>query len=140
MDLLQILIVDDDPLDAEMFECCWEKTDVALNVTVVDDGTKAIQYLHKEKPYDKATRPDLILLDLNMPIKNGRETLVEIKQHDQFKEIPIIVLTSSNLKADIESCQEAGADAYLVKPMGIKEYSKVIKTVQNFLEKKRPLK
>ena len=132
---LRLLIVDDDPLDVEMFKYCCDQTTQKIDCVLMEDGVHAMEYLRNEGVHQAAVRPDIILLDLNMPLKDGRETLSEIRGDGNLKSIPVIILTSSNLKSDIKNCRASGADAYLTKPVGIKGYAKVVEAVQTFCEK-----
>ncbi|MGN6544063.1 MAG: response regulator, partial [Aureliella sp.] len=98
---IDILLVEDSPTDALLTKRALAHAKLINRLHIVDDGVKAMQFLHKQEPYTDAPRPNLILLDLNLPKKNGREVLAEIKADDELKTIPVIVLTSSNAEEDV---------------------------------------
>lgn len=99
---------------------------------MVEDGTEALNYLHRRYPYTNAHRPDLILLDLNLPRKSGQEVLAEIKQHERFKRIPVIVLSSSSMQEDVHRAYGAHANCYVVKPVNFYNYSQVVQQIESF--------
>jgi len=129
---INVLLVDDDAGDVELTRegLLDAKVDITLNV--VDDGEKAIKYLRHEPPYENAARPDLVLLDLNMPRKDGRETLLEIKTDEKLRSIPVVVLTTSDAETDIAKCYDAGANCYITKPIGFEAFITVVKALENF--------
>jgi chemotaxis family two-component system response regulator Rcp1 len=129
---INLLLVDDDPGDVELTLEVMSLSKLKLNINVVEDGVKAISYLQKEGSYREATSPDLILLDLNMPRKNGREVLDFIKNDDTLKTIPVVILTTSDNEEDIERTYELGASCYITKPVGLEEFQKVVKAFDEF--------
>jgi chemotaxis family two-component system response regulator Rcp1 len=129
---INLLLVDDDPGDVDLTLEVMSLSKLKLNINVVEDGVKAISYLQKEGIYREATSPDLILLDLNMPRKNGREVLDFIKNDDTLKTIPVVILTTSDNEEDIERTYELGASCYITKPVGLKEFQKVVKAFDEF--------
>lgn len=129
---VEILLVEDDPVDAELTRESLKEAKVFVNLRVVDDGDKALSYLGREGPYAGAVRPDLILLDLNMPKKDGREVLRAIKGDGDLRSIPVVVLTTSEEEMDIVKCYSLGANCYITKPVGFEEFIQVIKSLKNF--------
>jgi len=106
-------------IDAMFYRLSGAFSHTLLNLTVVNDGVEALDYLRKQNGYAKATRPDLILLDLNMPRKDGREVLAELKIDDNLKTIPVVVLTISEADQDILKSYELGCNCYVTKPVGL---------------------
>ena len=129
---VQVLLVEDDPADVELTREGLKDSKMHININVVDDGVKAMQYLKKEAPYSDVVRPDLIILDLNMPKKDGRAVLQEIKNNEDLKCIPVVVLTTSQDAWDIQKCYEMGANCWITKPIGLEEFIKIVGTVQDF--------
>jgi len=116
---IEVLLVEDDPGDVELTQESLLGSKLKINQTVVNDGVEALDYLRKQNGYAKATRPDLILLDLNMPRKDGREVLAELKIDDNLKTIPVVVLTISEADQDILKSYELGCNCYVTKPVGL---------------------
>jgi two-component system response regulator len=129
---VDILLVEDDPGDVELTREGLKTAKMLINLNVVDDGIKALKYLRKEAPYAGAVRPDLILLDLNLPRKDGRETLKEIRADENFKGIPVVVLTTSEADTDIAKCYDLGANCYITKPVGFEAFTRVVKALEDF--------
>lgn len=125
----QILFVEDNPADVRLFRQALIDTGARPQITVVDDGEDAADLLFKRGQYAGAKPPDLILLDLNLPKKNGLELLKEIRTHPDLKRIPVIVLTSSASHSDINSAYESGANMYLLKPSNLDEVERLMDTV-----------
>lgn len=129
---ISVLLVEDDPGDVELTTELLNGSKLKLNLNVVEDGEKAMKYLRKEEEYADKPRPDLILLDLNLPRKNGREVLKEIKSDPQLKRIPVIILTTSQAEQDIIETYDLGASSYVTKPVGLEELKKVVKAIDEF--------
>jgi CheY-like chemotaxis protein len=129
---LQILVVDDDDADALMISEALENADTDANVDRVADGREALDYLRREGAYPGASRPDLILLDLNMPRMDGRETLAAIKSDDRLKAIPVIILTTSGAAPDIVASYQHRANAYVTKPFGLDEFETTVRQINRF--------
>jgi two-component system, chemotaxis family, response regulator Rcp1 len=129
---IRVLLVEDDPGDVELTLEVLDIEKVKLDLNVVEDGVEALAYLRKQGKYAEATRPDLILLDLNMPRKDGRETLDEIKQDDELKSIPVVILTTSDSDEDILRTYTHGASCYIKKPVGLNEFHTVVKSIEQF--------
>lgn len=129
---VEILLVEDDPADVELTKEGLKTAKMAINLYAVDDGIKALQYLRGEGPYSSAVRPDLILLDLNLPKKSGSEVLREIKSDPSLKSIPVVVLTTSDADTDIAKCYDLGANCYITKPVGFDAFIKVVNRLEEF--------
>lgn len=129
---INLLLVDDDPGDVELTLEVMDLSKLKLNIDVVVDGVEALEYLHKTGKYAEANTPDLILLDLNMPRKNGREVLDYIKNHDELKRIPVVILTTSSREEDVVKTYMLGASCYITKPVGLDEFQKVVKAFDEF--------
>jgi len=129
---LRILLMEDDAGDAEIIREAFRDARVALTIDHVPDGEKGMSYLRREGSYAGAGRPDLILLDLNMPFKDGREVLTELKNDAGLCAIPVLVLSTSDADRDIAASYGLGANCYLKKPLGLDDFTEVIKSVENF--------
>jgi CheY-like chemotaxis protein len=129
---LQILVVDDDDADALMIEEALDSGEMHTTVNRVADGREALDYLHRVEPYADAHRPDLILLDLNMPRMDGRETLAAIKNDDALKAIPVVILTTSGAAPDIVSSYQHRANAYVTKPFGLDDFEATVRQIDRF--------
>jgi two-component system, chemotaxis family, response regulator Rcp1 len=102
------------------------------NLNVMTDGVQALSYLHRESPYEEATRPDIILLDLNLPLKDGKQVLKEIKDDESLKRIPVVILTTSEDERDIHTMYGLHANCYVRKPVELDEFISVIKAIDDF--------
>jgi two-component system response regulator len=129
---VEILLVEDDAGDIDLTEEALEESKIQVNLNVVRDGAEAIAYLRREGKYANTTRPDLILLDLNLPRKDGREVLQDIKSDENLKLIPVVVLTTSDADEDIFKSYNLGANCYVSKPLGIEEFIKIVMSIQDF--------
>jgi CheY-like chemotaxis protein len=129
---LQILVVDDDDADALMISEALEASNNQASIERVSDGREAMDYLRREGQYHSAMRPDLILLDLNMPRMDGRETLAAIKSDEQLKAIPVVVLTTSGATPDIVSSYQHRANAYVTKPFGLDDFEATVRQIDRF--------
>jgi CheY-like chemotaxis protein len=129
---LEILVVDDDDADALMISEALEGSEQQTTVNRVADGREALDYLLRTAPYEDAQRPDLILLDLNMPRMDGRETLAAIKSDERLKTIPVVILTTSGAAPDIASSYQHRANAYVTKPFGLDEFEATVRTIDRF--------
>lgn len=127
----EILMIEDDPGDVEIVKGLL-KQKKNVNINHVDDGTKALQYLRKQEPYATAGRPDLILLDLNLPNITGRQVLQAIKIDASLRVIPVVVHSTSDADRDIFECYLLGANCYVTKPMLHSEFSKLINSLYEF--------
>ncbi len=129
---IEVLLVEDDTGDVELTKEALVESKLKMNLTVVNDGVEALDYLRKQNGYANAVRPDLILLDLNMPRKDGREVLAELKVDENLKTIPVVVLTTSDADLDILKSYGLGCNCYVTKPVGLEQFTKVIQTIENF--------
>ena len=130
--LIQILIVEDSPSDAFIVKEALKQSQELVQVLIVHDGVEATDFLLRRGKYAEAPRPDVILLDLNMPRKDGREVLAEIKSHDRLKSIPVIVLTSSSAPQDIAKAYSLHANCYLAKPADFAQFKEMIRAIETF--------
>lgn len=129
---LHVLIVDDDDADSLMIEEALEGATVPPITTRVSDGRQALDFLHKRGYFGQAHRPDLVLLDLNMPRMSGHDVLAAVKSDQNLKTIPIVVLTTSNADADIVGSYGRHANAYVTKPMDLESFETVVRLVNQF--------
>jgi two-component system response regulator len=128
----EILLVEDDPADVELTRETMADAKVVTHLHVVGDGLEALAFLRREGKYADAPRPDLILLDLNLPRMDGRTFLSEIRGDDRFKSIPIVVLTTSQAEEDILKSYRLGANCYITKPVGLVEFARVVSAIEDF--------
>jgi two-component system, chemotaxis family, response regulator Rcp1 len=129
---IEILLVEDNPGDAELTREALKVAKVANRLHVVDDGAEAVDFLFKKGKFSDAPRPDIVLLDLNLPKKDGREVLSEIKQNKEISEIPVVVLTTSQAEEDILRAYQLHANCYITKPVDFGQFLRVISTIQDF--------
>ncbi len=129
---IHILLAEDNPGDARLTIEGFKDAKVKNEITVVEDGIEALAYLRRQGKYANAVRPDLILLDLNMPRKDGREVLSEIKSDDNLKSIPVLVFTVSSADKDILNSYGLHANAFITKPIDLDEFIKVVKSLEDF--------
>jgi chemotaxis family two-component system response regulator Rcp1 len=129
---VEILLVEDNPGDARLAKEALKDAKVLNTMNWVQDGVEAMDYLRKEGKYSKALRPDLILLDLNMPRKDGREVLKEIKEDTALRRIPVVILTVSKAEEDIVKSYNLHANAFVTKPVDLTQFLEVVKGIENF--------
>ena len=129
---IEVLLVEDDPGDVLMTQEAFEEHKVGNRLTVVSDGAEALAYLRREGQYAEAVRPDLILLDLNLPRRDGREVLEEIKKDADLCQIPVVVLTTSQADEDILRSYQLHANAYVTKPVDFERFISVIRQIDEF--------
>jgi CheY-like chemotaxis protein len=129
---MEILLVEDSPTDALMAKAALTRLQERINVHVVEDGVEAEDFLHRRGQYAEAPRPDIILLDLNLPRKDGRELLTEIKADDRLKSIPVVILTTSKSEEDILESYELHASSYIVKPVDFPKFAEVVQTIDRY--------
>lgn len=129
---IEILLVEDNPGDVRLTREALKEGKVLNNLDVVEDGVEALAFLNREGKYADAPRPELILLDLNLPIKDGHNVLAEIKTNGDLKRIPVVVLTSSQAEEDIIKSYELNANCYIAKPVGLDQFIKVVKSIDDF--------
>lgn len=129
---IEVLLVDDDDDDVRLTQKALEQDRVLTRIHRVDDGAEAISFLQREPPYEDAPQPDLILLDLNMPRMDGREVLQRVKEHDVWKLIPVVVLTSSDDDADVIKSYEHRANSYVTKPVDLLQFREALKSLRQY--------
>ena len=129
---IEILLVEDNPGDADLAREALENGKLLNNLYVVEDGEKAMAFLKNEGQYAALPRPDLVLLDLNLPRKDGREVLAEIKADDDLKRIPVVILTTSAAEEDILRSYNLHANCYVTKPIDLNQFLKVVKSIEDF--------
>ena len=129
---IEILFVEDNPGDVRLTQEALREAKMRVNVRVVWDGEEAIEYLRKEGQYADALRPDLILLDLNLPKKSGREVLAEIKADRDLRSIPVVILTSSKAEEDIAKTYNLHANCYVTKPADLDQFIRVVQSIESF--------
>ncbi len=130
--LIHILLVDDDPGDVRLTLEALRRSKLYSSIDTVENGEEALAYLRREARYAGARRPDLVLLDLNMPRKDGRETLAEIKADPDLRQIPVVVLTTSSAESDVLKSYDLGANCYITKPVDLSQFMKVIQETESF--------
>ncbi len=128
----EILLVEDNPADVRLTMEAMRESKMRNRVTVVGDGEQALDYLQRRGPYATAVRPDLILLDLNLPKKDGREVLQEIKAVEELRRIPVVVLTTSKAEEDICRTYDLHANCYITKPMDLDRFIEVVQQIEGF--------
>ncbi len=129
---IDILLVEDSPGDIRLTQEAFQVAKLRNTLHVTTDGEEAMAFLRREGRYPRAPRPDLILLDLNLPEKDGRATLAEIKADEDLKTIPVLILTMSSADTDILSAYQLRANCYITKPVDLGGYTKVVRSVENF--------
>lgn len=130
--IIEILLVEDNPGDVRLTREALREGKVLNNLNVATDGQEAIEFLRKEGEYGDVPRPDLILLDLNLPKKDGRELLAEIKADESLKRIPIVVLTTSQAEKDVIQSYNLGVNCYVTKPVDLDQFIYVVKSIEDF--------
>jgi chemotaxis family two-component system response regulator Rcp1 len=130
--VVEILLVEDNPADVRLTLEAFKEGRVLNHINVVGDGEQAMAYLRREGAYAQAAAPNLILLDLNLPKKDGREVLTEIKNDPKLKKIPVVVLTTSSAERDITSAYGAFASCYIKKPVELEEFLRVVHMIEGF--------
>ncbi len=129
---VEILLVEDNPADMLMTRAAFEDFRITNTLHVVEDGVEAMAYLHQEGEFAGMPRPDLIMLDLNLPRMNGREVLAEIKANPALRTIPVVVLTTSKAEQDILQAYDLHANSYIVKPVGFVNFVEAIKSIKDY--------
>lgn len=129
---VELLLVEDSPSDAGLARAALKEAAVPINVHLVEDGEEAMRFLRHAPGYVDAPRPDIVLLDLNMPKKDGREVLADIRSDDDLDAIPVIVLTTSGLPEDVIESYKLKANCYVQKPVDLTEFMNAIKSLDNF--------
>ena len=128
----QVLLVEDDPGDAQLVRIAWEECRLNAALRTVRDGTQALAFLRRHAPYEQAPRPDLVLLDLNLPRMDGREFLSIVKTDPVLMPIPVCVLTTSRAETDVQQAYALMANAYVPKPLSIADFVDMVRTIESF--------
>jgi two-component system, chemotaxis family, response regulator Rcp1 len=131
-DAIEVLLVEDSPGDVRLTREAFKDAKIHINLHVASDGVEAMAFLNHEGQYADSRRPDLILLDLNLPKKDGRQVLQEIKESPALKSIPVVILTTSASEADILGSYEFHANCYISKPVDLDGFLKVVQSIDNF--------
>ncbi len=129
---IQVLLVEDNPADVDLAREALEASRLHLEISVATDGIDAIEFLHGRGRHTGVPRPDLILLDLNLPRKSGRELLAEIKMNQELKRIPVVVLSSSEAEKDILQSYNLGANCYVTKPVDLRIFQSIVQGIEGF--------
>jgi CheY-like chemotaxis protein len=129
---IRILLIEDNPADVRLTRENLKDSKIRNNLYVVSDGADAMAFLRREGKFGNAARPDLILLDLNRPKKDGREVLTEIKSDDKLRSIPVVVLTISKAEEDVLKTYDLHANCYITKPIDLEQFAKVVKSIEDF--------
>jgi two-component system, chemotaxis family, response regulator Rcp1 len=129
---VEILLIEDNPGDVDLTKEALQEAKVSNRLHVVDDGAKAVDFLYKRGEYADVPRPDIILLDLNLPKKDGRQVLEEVKADPQLAEIPVVILTTSQAEEDIIRSYQLHANCYITKPVDFKQFMRVVKSIEEF--------
>jgi two-component system, chemotaxis family, response regulator Rcp1 len=129
---IQVLLVEDNPGDVRLTKEALKEGKLLNQLTVVGDGVEALSFLRKEGKYADAVQPELILLDLNLPKKDGREVLAEIKADPKLRRIPVVVLTTSSAEEDILKIYDLHANCYITKPVDLEQFMGVVKSIEDF--------
>jgi len=131
-DMIEILLVEDNPGDARLAKEALKESSIRNNLHIVDDGEKAVEFLYNRGSYGLAPKPDLILLDLNLPKLSGHQVLGIIKAEENLRMIPVVVLSMSRAEKDIEEAYKLNANCFVTKPLDLDEFIQVFATIQSF--------
>jgi chemotaxis family two-component system response regulator Rcp1 len=129
---IEILLVEDNPGDSRLAKEALKDSKLLNNLSIAEDGVEAMNFLYKKGKYANVPRPDLIILDLNLPKKDGREVLEEIKTNDDLKRIPVVILTISKAEEDILRTYNLHANCFISKPIDLDQFIKVVKSIEDF--------
>ncbi|MEH2200891.1 MAG: response regulator [Nostoc sp.] len=129
---IEVLLVEDNPGDAQLTRIALEDSKISIHLNVVEDGVEAMAFLRKQGQYITVAHPDIVLLDLNLPRKDGREVLAEIKADEKLKRIPVVVLTTSQAEEDILKAYNLSANCYITKPVDFDQFVKIVQSIENF--------
>jgi CheY-like chemotaxis protein len=129
---IEILLVEDNPGDVNLTRIALADRKINVNLSVVSDGVEAMNFLHRQGEYHQAVHPDLILLDWNLPRKDGREVLVEIKSNEKLQRIPVVVLTTSQSEEDVLKAYDLRANCYITKPLDFDRFVQIVRSIEDF--------
>lgn len=129
---IEILMVEDNPGDVRLTREALKGSKVLHRLNVVEDGVAALEFLRREPPYEDAPRPDIVLLDLNLPKKDGREVLSAIKADPALRSIPVVILTTSQAEEDVLRAYNLNANCYVTKPVDFDQFMRIVRTIEEF--------
>jgi chemotaxis family two-component system response regulator Rcp1 len=129
---IRILLAEDEPADIELVKQAFKQTKIMSELSIVNDGVELLEFLRKEGRFEKASTPDLILLDLNMPRMSGREALSEIRKDPRITSLPVVVMTSSPSEEDIVKSYQLHANCFVRKPLAMSEFEKIVTEIEYF--------
>ncbi|MBC1216681.1 response regulator [Trichormus variabilis ARAD] len=129
---IEVLLVEDNPGDVELTRIALEDSKISVHLSVVEDGVEAMAFLRKQDKYANVPHPDIVLLDFNLPRKDGREVLAEIKTDSYLKRIPVVVLTTSQAEEDILKAYNLAANCYITKPVDFDQFVRIVQSIENF--------
>jgi CheY-like chemotaxis protein len=129
---IEVLLVEDNPGDVRLTQEALKEAKVRNNLSVVGDGVEALEFLHREGPFSASPRPDIVLLDLNLPRKDGRQVLAEVKADPDLRRIPVVILTTSKAEEDILKTYDLHANCFVTKPVGFEQFIRVVQSIENF--------
>lgn len=130
--IVEVLLIEDSPSDARLTQEAFRDGKIANNLTIVTDGAEGLAYLRQQGPYAQSRRPDLVLLDLNLPKVDGREVLRQIKCDEKLRSIPVVILTTSEAEEDVAKAYEYHANCYIRKPVDLPRFLEIISVVESF--------
>ena len=129
---VEILLVEDSPGDVRLVQEAFRESAISSNLSVVTDGVEAMEFVRRKGKYSNAPRPDIILLDLNLPKKSGRQVLAELKTEEELKRIPVVILTTSEAEEDITRAYELHANCYVIKASDFEQFVQSVKSIEDF--------
>ncbi len=129
---LHILMIDDSEQDIMLISEALNNSGIVKSLKALHNGEEALKYLRKESPFESSTLPDLILMDINMPVMDGHETLEHIKTNEQLKHIPVIMLTTSSAEKDIKKAYQHYSNSYIVKPYAFSDLGSIVETIRDY--------
>lgn len=129
---VEILLIEDSPSDTELTVEALKEAKVRNNLSIVEDGVQALEFLRRQGKFAGAPRPDLIMLDLNLPRKDGREVLAEIKADESLRTIPVVVLTTSRAEQDVLRAYQLNANCYITKPVDFEQFLSVVRSIEAY--------
>ncbi|MFA6216599.1 MAG: response regulator [Candidatus Omnitrophota bacterium] len=130
--VIEVLLIEDNPGDVRLMQEVFKDSCVRNNLWVAQDGVQALEFLRRQGVYEHAARPALILLDLNLPKKDGRQVLSEIKEDQELKSIPVLILTTSDAEEDVHNSYALHANCYITKPFNLEEFIQIVKIIERF--------
>ena len=132
MNRTEVLLVEDNAADVRLLQEVLRRSEASCNLHVARDGEEAMRMLRRQDSYSNLPVPDLVLLDLNLPVKSGREVLAEVKQDPVLRRIPVVVLTTSQAESDVMACYDLHANSYITKPVDLGEFERVVQDIERY--------